>query len=79
MVDLTIKVLDWKKRLEEIWNVLEKSIPAVQAIILAWLNETSVRLDEEAKSELIKKLSSCEEAIKALPGHNSLFLARLFD
>ena len=78
MLDLTIgPCLFWEKRLEEIWNVLEKSIPQVQAIILTWLNET--RIDRVAQVKLREKLSSCDETIKDLPGYYGLLMVRLAD
>ena len=78
MVDLTNgPILSWEKRLEDIWNVLEKSIPEVQAIILAWLNKN--RIERDAKIKLREKLNTCDEALKALPGYNTLFLVILAD
>ena len=79
MVDLTFgPILYWKKRLEEIWNVLEKSIPQVQNIILIWLHETFVKINVHAKEKLVRKLSTCDEDLRALPGYNSLYDSALF-
>ena len=73
--------LYWENRLEDIWNVLEKSIPQVQTIILIWLNETFLRIDADAKMKLMEKLRSYgrEEAFRTLPGFNSLFDRMIFD
>ena len=72
-------ILDWEQFLEDMWYVLEMSIPQVQTIIFTWFNqETFNIISRDARMKLRAKMSSCDEAFKDLPGFNALFM-RLTD
>ena len=67
-------ILNWDQPLEDVWYVLQMSIPQVQTMIFDWICERFHRISRDARIQLKAKLSSSDNIFKDLPGYNALFV-----